>query len=794
MKKRHITLLLIVAAIACIFAACGDGAESQKPSAPTVKSISVTDFDADGYEVGDTIDYNSVKLVITYEDGGTDTKTVAQAKATIIERADLSVAGATHFTVKLGGATVKVDLTVKERRIEVESYEMPAFWTQYLSRSTTATGDAAFKKQSVAYEVGNVNKFTVEPRITAFDDNDDLITISSGVRTVPTVEVSDTAEGAYTALSGDALTSFVAIEGNSYKFSAAAAGKYVKLNIAIDKDAYVVGQSLVDNYTLSFKVVDGGYNVYDQAGMAVMTDLIKPEFWADILGVTVDNGAYVAGENPLTLDADDRPLYTYIGNVDWMILHGNITVTADKLPAKYFRSASDADYNTAKSSLDGAQYKENMLAQLEGSLNEGDGQGNPFITAKRELWSSNGNNGLYATSRANVSGNYNSIVIDGKTETGKRKIKTVVNKNMANPNMMISQWYLFKMFEDEAYSSTPSKTFTVKNIALKGTSGRTENARGVQGPAMINSFSNALEVENVVADSFYMNFAHDNFKSGVKFDNSITIEDCKINDTYNTMALSWRGNINVINSSLKNPGGPLFILDDGVGDDYDETTDNRAYPTLTYDENSELEAFANGTESWYTSLGSDSSNTPYATALFAKLQVVNNGLQQISGKSFFRARPGDTSGDRGYASVIGIVIPEANNAFMWPTEPAFEWRLTAGKINTPDDEYSMRDAYVKALYRTGTLILKSGANYAIVVPDGSSLTLMSPEMAQKYQSGAYGADYKTNAQYQADLAAWATAWRTTSTDTVCAWLQANANSYSPYLGVVFGGFETVTAA
>ena len=116
--------------------------------------------------------------------------------------------------------------------------------------------------------MGNVNKFIFRPSATGLDlDEHKTITVTN-VKTTAKVYSKNTKDGAYTELTGEDLANFVAIDDNTYKFSQGAAGKYVKLEIAIDAEEYDLSLLEEDNsvITVEMLVVDGGYNVYDQLG------------------------------------------------------------------------------------------------------------------------------------------------------------------------------------------------------------------------------------------------------------------------------------------------------------------------------------------------------------------------------------------------------------------------------------------------------------------------------------------------------------------------------------------------
>ena len=775
-----------------------------------VSSIEIAEGDfVTNYYVGDEIDWANSKLTVNFE-GNEPSRKIALTADMFTPEINLSAPNTTEYTVTYGEGTAAKTTTVTitvERKIEkfayeVESFELPLI-DEYNDRANKPDeNDSDFKVQGQVYEVGNANKFIVEPSITYFNENDERNTLSEGVKTSVKVEVSETKDGTYNELTGEELEGFVTVENNAYLFAAEAADRYVKLTVKLDSEIYdLADESVTTERSVTFKVVANGYNVYNQMGLAVMTDYIRPEFWSEILGYTVSNGQMVAGANPVQLPADSKPLYQYIGQVDWIILHGSIAIDPDQLPAGYFWSKNDADYSTALDSLNGSSI-EGIENELEGSLKDGDGQGNKFMICINDI-DNNNNKGLYSTSRVNISGNYNSVSLGAdRSEKQNRLLKVVVQKRAATePNQQVCQWHIFKMFESSATWNNPSTNFVMKNIALKGNGGRNES-KGPQGLSMINSFSNTMTVENVVANGFYTNLSHDNYVSGVKYDNIMTLNNSKMFDTYNAMAFTWRGNVRINNSMLKDAGGPLFIMGDG-----NSRTAEDQKPTITLDAQSEVESYSSGTESWYTQLGEE------VPALFAQMRVLSGALQQISGKAFFHERQVGVAGKDNYASVLSVMIPESDTALG--SSKLEDNHLIKGIWTSPTDTVTMDDPVFLQLSKSNTIIIRSGKSYALVMPVsnetlnaamGTTVTqvLLGAEMFAKVNNADFAAskgfssvsDYQASPVFaqdvQTEMNRMATEWRTpgNTTDTLNIWFKADPSSIkSPYLCVVFGDFS-----
>ncbi|MGN1066895.1 MAG: hypothetical protein ACI4QH_03710, partial [Candidatus Fimimonas sp.] len=581
---------------------------------------------------------------------------------------DTSTVGTTTYTVTYSGVSTSLTITVKEgapqKEYTIFTFLMPKFITDYEEISKKAdTSDANFKVAGQVYEVGNANAFLLQPTATGLDADFEEVVLDRGLKTLYKVEVSDSEKGEYVELTGDELANFVTVEdGFKYIFSANAANKYVKLTVSLDKDAYIVDESVTTSRTITFKVVENGYNVYDQEGLSVMNDITLPELWAELWGCTVDeNGALQAGNTPLILPADSKPLYQYVGNVNWVVLHGSITIDPDKLPAGYFWDSTRAgycaeNYQTALNAL--TPHEEVKGEQLNGTLIDGNGFNTGFYSVVKNDADSNYNKGLYNTARVSVSGNYNSVTVSKERSESGRLLKVLVSRNTGNDTdnyFQLCQWHVFKMFEplpDSGSYEVPFTQFTIKNVALQGNGGRTESV-GPQGVSMLNSYAMRTDIQNVVANGFYTNLSMDNYRSDENDVLEMNVANSKLFDTYNAMVITWRGKVDVTNCMLKDSGGPLFVVMDGNGRVLAENGNNLSVPTISVDENTTLESLAIGNESWYAQLGE------LVPQMFTQLKALDAGLQQISGKTFCTVKEGTKES---YISVLSVLIPEGDTA------------------------------------------------------------------------------------------------------------------------------------
>ncbi len=107
MKRKAAFMLAVAMVCVCLFSltAC---ATTEK----TVESIAIEDSNLSCY-VGDTFDATSVKVIVTYSDGTTETKTAAELNATV-SSVDTTLSGTKTLTVTYKGKTATVNVTVKE--------------------------------------------------------------------------------------------------------------------------------------------------------------------------------------------------------------------------------------------------------------------------------------------------------------------------------------------------------------------------------------------------------------------------------------------------------------------------------------------------------------------------------------------------------------------------------------------------------------------------------------------------------------------------------------------------------
>lgn len=793
MKKKFsviIALVMVLAIAVPVMAAC--------TTDKNVSAIEVVD-PVTSYKVGDTIDYDSLKIKVTYDDKSTETKTVKDLKASVTQ-ADLSKEGNTSYTVTYQGKTATVNVKVEangevpDTKIKISTFVEPDFYTSYKTKSKdrgdAEEGRADFRITGEAYEVGNVNKFVFRPSADGLDIEQGSTVTISNVKTTAKVYCKDAKDGTYAELTGDDLADFVAIENNTYKFSEQAAGKYVKLEIAIDAEEYDVEALEEENRTITveFVVVDGGYNVYDQLGLSVMCDMQK-QAWSSLWGATATYNAETQkydlsaaeGKTPVKLDADDEPLYTYVGKVTSVVMHTSLTLDANQMPAQYFWTESDASYNTAKQSITGLA---NLESRLNGSLKEGlndshtvnytkDMRPGTSISAETGI-SVNMQNGLFASNKVSISGNYNSIVVPSTYEEGERHLEVIVDwgdDSDSKKSDPIPHWSVFQIYMS-ADESGLEAVYGIKNLAMTGNNAKQdisddEKAKGTPaGIMMVNCYSNHLTFNNTVSDKFYTNIVVDGYgaQTGVNIHNS------KIYDAYSNMCFMWRSKVSIENSELIGAGGPLFILSDGNTHFVQDGHTDAEGSNMTVDKASVLQSYATGQESWYATFN--------ATALVGQFTGPLNDLLVKFHKTIVTEKNG-----LGYVNVIAAIICSPGDLLSGNTNNMIDvcGTFTTKNAEGTVEEFKMHNEVLVALRAAGLanennqgaknfpVILQVGNNFAFT--DGTNMFTLS----------AQGAPQPFNPETDGVV------WATDTHDKICVYMSAASQSQStmaPYFGVI----------
>ncbi len=769
--KKTITLLLCLAMVCALSLTVLQGCTEDLGVATKIEIVDpLTE-----YVVGSEINYDELSAKITYDTGTTKEGTLKSLALSVKVKADLTNAGETFYTISYGSITTTVNITVVEAPALITSFERPTFYTNYLTASKDrgayeAETRADFRKTGETYEVGNVNKFIFRPSAVALNDQNVAVNIKN-VKTTAKVYEKETKNGEYKLLTDTDLEGIVEIEDNTYQFSSESAGKYYKVEVSIDEEEYNLSSLNESNKTMTFEcvIIDGGYNVYDQMGLSVMSDLTSTR-WQDLWKCSIDPNTFkiTSNENSLKLEADDKPLCDYVGKIDWVILHASFELDADLLPDYYFWTENTEGYATAKDKLSGHEAQ----SMLVGSLRDGVGNGVWWDVINRGSngtplgYGINMQKGFYATTKVSVSGNYNGITTPTTASEGGRKFITVCDIEGKDVNNPAPHWQIFQMLQ--AQSEPSDQQFYLKNVALSGNMKQMDTSDYIPaGLNMFVSFGN-VNLTNVVANGFYTNVLCDSYGA-----TSLKADSCKLYDAYSNMIYLWRSKVNITNCEFVGAGGPLFILDDGTRYADDESR----YCDFIVDEGSVLQAYATGSESWYKLYKAQTLVT-YITSNF-ETGIFNNVHKTVR---FTKDSNGnmvpykDGASGLQYINVIAVICSPSqlffgSNDGMLYTHGTY---TTVQADGTVVEKFDLMNSYVQTLRATAE---NDGTQFAPIFQTGSNM--MFTNGAGLYTLGATGAQ-----QFNATDGV---SWATDTHSKLAIYMSAGVLSKSknaPYFGVI----------
>ena len=352
--RKFSKIITVVAILAMVlsFASCKKGSLELKSF--TVDRTSVKT----NYLIGEEIDFSGIKATVKYNDESYN-KVYTYDELTITYAEDITATeGDKEVTVSFDdpnlGVKQETKVAIKVTKEPVVDETDPAIVTQFEQPdgltafnsanasagkseygSTTFSGEFALGNQ--IYVIGNENAFILKPKVAAFNESDVVVELTNFFATV---DISIYINDAYVALTkvagegniveyynDDTLIATVDTYKGEYNFSADAAGAKVKISVLPSEKYYISDHPAV---VLEAKVI-AAYNVYEAWQLAVIDN-----FNAQWDAIKTEHGI--------------KDL-----NVSGVVFHNDITVTANDVPADFFRSTTEEV--VYKNSATGAEIK-----------------------------------------------------------------------------------------------------------------------------------------------------------------------------------------------------------------------------------------------------------------------------------------------------------------------------------------------------------------------------------------------------------------------------------------------------
>lgn len=572
------------------------------------------------YEQGATVDLTKLKMTATFSDETTenvefedvkiylDGVDITSTPSKITETVGEKTITVTYKT-KYGEKSQTFKITVTEIAVildEITDFNKPVFLASYETEKARAADEDTTANESVFftadaqeyYVVGDDNAFKFLPvaECADFETGDETTLTSCMVNT--TVKLVDGAaataltklakegvENVYEYKQGDTLFITENAAKNEYTFAADALGKVFTISVMPDSNTYTYSDD-IDPVSITVQVVDG-YNVYNAVELAIVDNLQTNE-WAAIKGA---NGLTNVTTNGV-------------------ILHQNTLLTPEMIPEAFQYTLADS-YNV--------KYKDMATGEIK--TPEDFGLTRTYLYDFIDIYKRK----IEAGKSFGFYGNYFSLDVSALPlvaafEPTKDKDGEILDKNKTYYKDNFSNSTLFFIEGDEATMGSKGdadEKLSFTNIAVKGNaktqqlviSEETGEANGfkgtetlVYGGGLILTKAQKMEAkyENVRTYHFFISM----FAQSYTGEATVSYNKTKCYDSFQDALYVWgNATVNITNSYFKRAGGPVIIMNHVAPDEDGAET---RIPTVHIDNNSVLEAWLDGTEVWFKSVGADS--------------------------------------------------------------------------------------------------------------------------------------------------------------------------------------------
>ncbi len=627
-------------------------------------SLKMTDFVVNSsnvktvYQVGDNVSFDGLEMKAFFNDETTDDVEFSEVKVYLGEEditSNLSKITATKgvktikvvYSTKYGEDFAEFTVTVNEEAIElvnVIGFNEPTFLSDYKANIAAATNDKTdtnFEQKFFAnngteyYVVGDDNEFKFLPVAQVYNEDDFSTETLTSFKANSAVKVFDGtnfvtltkqakagAEFTYEYYQGSTLLVTEDATNNTFDFADGTLGMVFELSVKPDLNYYEFDADAVE---ITVKVVDG-FNVY-KAGELSVFDNTQTEWNA----IKTANGVANVTTNGI-------------------ILHQNTILESKDIPQEFYYTLPD-NYNI--------KYKDTATGDIKSP--------EEFGLSRTFLWNQyNGNPVMFerllqAGESFSFYGNYFDLDVskmplvcsfwaDGAPGD---KEDTYYGDDFSNTS-------LFRAEGQAATTGEQDEHFNFYNLAMKGnakpnqivlsstTTGQNTDETLVYAGGLICTKVDAMTAnyDNVRAYNFFISLFAETKEGGIALAN---YNRTKVYDSFQDALFLWgNAHANITNSYMKRAGGPLILMQH-----IDPQSNNTDIPTVTIDENSEMEAYLTGTEIWFNTVGGG--------AVMEQIKQFDGLFNQI-GKTFLIGKTSLTDVTNGKMNIIALLTCNANKA------------------------------------------------------------------------------------------------------------------------------------
>jgi hypothetical protein len=509
--------------------------------------------------LGEIVDTSGVEIFVEY-----DNNSVKKISGTdvVVGYIDTTTAGKKAVNIVYQEVTTQVDITVLEIIDEdalFAGYENPNAYSEYLSNIGTQQDPRnEFKIKNDGYYVGTDNAFKFLPKLTLLASDELTTFYPSMFENLVKIEQKLSGESTFVDITDDEdeiIVRFDSIDTSRglFHFGPAAIGNTYKISM---KYAYATP---LNNPTITIEVkVVAGYNAYTIADLSRMNN----------------NGPY--------WDAYKFANGVDSANVSSVILHNDISLNRNNLPATFFEQTFSDELQTTVWSLvaDRTTIFEIDIADSESFT---------FIGNYFELDAST----LPLRANKTTVADSHSVLFNLGADTG-------------------GDWTL----ENEIHGN-----YTFKNLRSKGNSNREEREALAGGVKFANVAGTEVRFENSIFTAFQTAILTSTFtlaQHSIPY--STYVENCKVFDTFSNGLSTWNSKLHIINTDINGTGGPAIISIDSSDNSSSNPEDSR-YPDVYIDAQSIIAVNVTGEEVWFSSHG--------AGPLPSTMGIINGELAQF---------------------------------------------------------------------------------------------------------------------------------------------------------------------
>ena len=587
-----------------------------------IVSKTVTGTYKNSYEVGDTVDFTGLTVTLVYEEGEEVVITLADITVPAVDTSSTGKKTVTiSFTDPINNITVNAsfEITVIEAKLEVVQFEKNESLTAFDSDNKTTGkhnyGEAGFAGEFLVggklYVIGDDNAFKFTPDFTVIDANgafsyltnyykDVNIYVHNGENYVLLEKTATSATVYNYTLNGDNIVTVDTYKG---EYSFAKPIDKVKISVMPSADHYK-GLEDINPVVLEAKVIDA-YNVYEAWQLAVVENNSTRTVWDDFKNEHGLAGVNVAG----------------------IVLHNDIHISANDVPASFFNaSTKDVTYTNVVSG-------ETRVAPA----------GTKYLVDRTMVYERLGSEEFV------IEGNF--FTIDTKNFPIVASVGVFDNSLDLDYGADYSNAALMRFITNGTdWAAQPEDVANVQlnNVALIGNAARDNwvlidgdesYLASAGGLILVKSANHTVTTfDNVINNSFFISYFPE-------VTGHIVVKNSKCYDSYQNSAFVWgECTLTIDNSYLNGSGGPIIISMSVL--DGNEVYRN---PVVTVT-GSTIDTSLTGEEIWFKSVG--------ATTLIGSIKAVGDGVNTMLAQ--VGAAGNIVDGD-GKMNIKGALMREGND-------------------------------------------------------------------------------------------------------------------------------------